>query len=171
MGRGKGMEDADHGASPTTLEVHDKKQWSTAAQKSMHCRVISLLIFYGHTEVWPPIHKWEECSSLSMPGKLVPSSLSKCTLNHFQKRQLINQVGIMRKLHMNILRAILFTTSMVFVGRMDAWLEEGWELRNSNRPTKQKVIFEIELPVKKFWILIMILWAHFICCLKLACCM
>ncbi|KAG2632405.1 hypothetical protein PVAP13_2NG088792 [Panicum virgatum] len=49
--RGKGMEDADHGASPTTLEVHDKKQWSTAAQKSMHCRVISLLIFYGHTEV------------------------------------------------------------------------------------------------------------------------
>ena len=56
LGREKVMEDADHGASPTTLEVHDKKQWSTAAQKSMHCRVISLLIFYGHTECVTPIH-------------------------------------------------------------------------------------------------------------------
>ena len=51
------MEDADHGASPTTLEVHDKKQWSTTDQKSMLCRVISLLIFYGHTEGVTPIHK------------------------------------------------------------------------------------------------------------------
>jgi hypothetical protein len=57
------MEDADHGASPTTVEVHDKEHYRPKLHAPAHR---FLFIFYGYTEGLPQ----SQCTKSQIPSSL-----------------------------------------------------------------------------------------------------